>query len=215
MSRSASTAGTRMRTTGRAASASLQRNGHAATRRRTEQATAVPAGAGWRIDAPGLETRDLRADPWRQVSSVTQREPAELNNSSIVYIAGRPAARTGRWRGLSVPVPLYQAKAEFFRMLGHPLRIRVLELLADGPRPVRDLLAAIEVEPSNLSQQLAVLRRSGIVTATRDGNTVVYALAGGDVAELMRAARRILTELLAGQSELLAELRETDVEQTR
>ena len=113
-----------------------------------------------------------------------------------------------------MPVPLYQAKAEFFRMLGHPLRIRVLELLADGPRPVRDLLAAIEVEPSNLSQQLAVLRRSGIVTATREGNTVVYALAGGDVAELMRAARRILTELLAGQSELLAELRETEVEQS-
>src|SRR6266508_1084450 len=95
-------------------------------------------------------------------------------------------------------------------MLGHPVRIRILELLADGPRPVRDLLAAIEIEPSNLSQQLGVLRRSGIVTATRDGNTVVYAMAGGDVAELMRAARRILTELLAGQNELLAELREAE-----
>ena len=62
-------------------------------------------------------------------------------------------------------VPLYQAKAEFFRMLGHPVRIRVLELLQDGPMPVRDLLAAIEVEPSSLSQQLAVLRRSGIVAS--------------------------------------------------
>ncbi|CAO0825058.1 hypothetical protein SMICM17S_03418 [Streptomyces microflavus] len=59
-------------------------------------------------------------------------------------------------------VPLYQAKAEFFRMLGHPVRIRVLELLQDGPLPVRELLAAIEVEPSSLSQQLAVLRRSGV-----------------------------------------------------
>ncbi|MFP8885060.1 ArsR/SmtB family transcription factor [Streptomyces mangrovi] len=108
-----------------------------------------------------------------------------------------------------MPVPLYQAKAEFFRMLGHPVRIRVLELLQDGPKPVRDLLAAIEVEPPNLSQQLAVLRRSGIVTATREGSTVVYELAGGDVAELMRAARRILTEMLAGQNELLAELRDT------
>ncbi|MCC0093387.1 ArsR family transcriptional regulator [Streptomyces flavotricini] len=60
-----------------------------------------------------------------------------------------------------MPVPLYQAKAEFFRMLGHPVRIRVLELLQDEPMPVRELLAAIEVEPSALSQQLAVLRRSG------------------------------------------------------
>ncbi|MCZ0999384.1 ArsR/SmtB family transcription factor [Streptomyces mirabilis] len=108
-------------------------------------------------------------------------------------------------------VPLYQAKAEFFRMLGHPVRIRVLELLQDGPMPVRALLAEIEVEPASLSQQLAVLRRSGIVTSRREGSTVVYELAGGDVADLMGAARRILTELLAGKNELLAELRETQV----
>ncbi|QOV34032.1 winged helix-turn-helix transcriptional regulator [Streptomyces ferrugineus] len=108
-----------------------------------------------------------------------------------------------------MPVPLYEAKAEFFRMLGHPVRIRVLELLQDGPKPVRDLLAAIEVEPSNLSQQLAVLRRSGIVTATRTGSTVVYELAGGDVAELLAAARRILSVLLAGRQDLLDELRRT------
>ncbi|MDI2124629.1 ArsR/SmtB family transcription factor [Yinghuangia seranimata] len=107
-----------------------------------------------------------------------------------------------------MPVPLYQAKAEFFRMLGHPVRIRVLELLQDGPMPVRDLLAQIEVEPSNLSQQLAVLRRSGIVLSVRDGSTVVYQLAGPDVADLLRAARRILTEMLVGQNELLDELRE-------
>ena len=111
---------------------------------------------------------------------------------------------------MGMPVPLYEAKAEFFRMLGHPVRIRVLELLQDGPTPVRDLLAAIEIEPSNLSQQLAVLRRSGIVTATRTGSTVVYELAGGDVAELLAAARRILSVLLAGRQELLEELRATE-----
>ncbi|AZM92835.1 MULTISPECIES: ArsR/SmtB family transcription factor [Streptomyces] len=107
-------------------------------------------------------------------------------------------------------VPLYQAKAEFFRMLGHPVRIRVLELLQDGPMPVRDLLAEIDVEASNLSQQLAVLRRSGIVVSTREGSTVTYALAGGDVAELLRAARRILTEMLAGRNALIAELNDSD-----
>lgn len=106
-----------------------------------------------------------------------------------------------------MPVPLHQAKAEFFKTLGHPVRIRVLELLCEGPMPVRDLLAAIEVEASNLSQQLAVLRRAGIVRARRERSTVVYELASGDVSELMRAARRILTDLLAGQGELLAELK--------
>ncbi len=103
-------------------------------------------------------------------------------------------------------VPLYQAKAEFFRTLGHPVRIRVLELLQDGPLPVRELLAAIEIEPSGLSQQLAILRRAGVVTATREGPTVVYALAASDIAELMGAARRFLTEMLARQGVLLAEL---------
>lgn len=106
-----------------------------------------------------------------------------------------------------MPVPLYQAKAEFFRTLGHPVRIRVLELLQGGPLPVRDLLAEIEIEASNLSQQLAVLRRAGIVTATREGSTVVYALSSGDVAELLRTARRILSDMIVGQEELLAELR--------
>lgn len=108
-----------------------------------------------------------------------------------------------------MPVPLYEAKAEFFRILGHPVRIRVLELLCEGPKQVRELLAAIEIEASNLSQQLAVLRRYGIVTATRDGSTVVYALAGADVSELMLAARRILTELLVDKRELLDVLQET------
>ena len=106
-------------------------------------------------------------------------------------------------------VPLYQAKAEFFRTLGHPVRIRVLELLCEGPKPVRDLLAEIDIEASSLSQQLAVLRRYGIVTATREGSTVVYALAGADVSELMLAARRILTDLLTDRRELLAELQES------
>lgn len=108
-----------------------------------------------------------------------------------------------------MPVPLYQAKAEFFRVLGHPVRIRVLELLCEGPKPVRDLLTEIDIEASSLSQQLSVLRRYGIVTATRDGSTVIYALAGADVSALMQAARRILTELLVDKRELLAALQET------
>ena len=68
-----------------------------------------------------------------------------------------------------MPVPLYQAKAEFFRTLGHPARIRVLELLSERDHAVHELLAAIEIEPSNLSQQLAVLRRAGLVAQRREG----------------------------------------------
>ena len=114
-----------------------------------------------------------------------------------------------------MPVPLYQAKAEFFRMLGHPVRIRVLEILGLGPCPVRDLLAEIDIEPSSLSQQLAVLRRAGIVTSAREGSTVTYALAGPDVADLMLAARRILTEMITDRAELLEALRSSEVEAPR
>jgi len=106
-----------------------------------------------------------------------------------------------------VPVPLHQAKAELFRTLGHPVRIRVLELLQAGPKAVHELLAEIDVEPSNLSQQLAVLRRSGIVVSSREGATVRYSLGTSDVDDLMTAARRFLTDLLADQEGLLAELR--------
>lgn len=106
-------------------------------------------------------------------------------------------------------VPLYQAKAELFRTLGHPVRIRVLELLQDGPRPVRELLAEIEVESSNLSQQLAVLRRAGLVTSSRDGGAVLYTLATPDVAQLLLYGRRILASMWTGQEGLLAELRDS------
>jgi ArsR family transcriptional regulator, arsenate/arsenite/antimonite-responsive transcriptional repressor len=93
------------------------------------------------------------------------------------------------------------------------VRIRVLELLCEGPKPVRDLLAdseiqSVAVSASNLSQQLAVLRRYGIVTTAREGASVLYALAGSDVSDLMMAAHRILTEMLADRHDLLIQLRE-------
>ncbi len=109
-----------------------------------------------------------------------------------------------------VEVPLYQHKAEFFRTLGHPVRIRVLELLGDGPLPVRDLLADVAIEASSLSHQLAVLRRAGIVTSYREGAVVMYALSGPDVADLMTAARRFLTGVLTSQARLLRALRDAD-----
>ncbi|MDQ3156491.1 MAG: metalloregulator ArsR/SmtB family transcription factor [Actinomycetota bacterium] len=106
-------------------------------------------------------------------------------------------------------VPLHQVKAELFRTLGHPTRIRVLELLQDGPRPVHELLTELSIEASNLSQQLALLRRAGIVSSERVGSAVVYTLSTPDVADLMVVARRILTSLLTDQEGILAELRNT------
>jgi DNA-binding transcriptional ArsR family regulator len=101
---------------------------------------------------------------------------------------------------------LYKTKAELFRTLGHPARIRVLELLSERDRPVHELLDAIDIEQSNLSQQLAVLRRAGLVDQRRHGSQVVYAASAPAVAELLRVARRLLADLLADQVSLRAEL---------
>lgn len=110
-------------------------------------------------------------------------------------------------------VPLHQAKAELFRTLGHPVRVRVLELLQDGPRPVRDLLGEIDVEPSNLSQQLAVLRRAGLVRSSREGALVVYALSTPDVADLLAAGRRILSSVLTDRNALRDQIRAEEAAQ--
>ena len=103
--------------------------------------------------------------------------------------------------------PLYQAKAELFRTLGHPARIRILELLAERDHAVHELLDAIEIEPSNLSQQLAVLRRAGLVAQHRDGAAVVYSLSVPEVRDLLVAGRGILLAILSDQDTLRAELR--------
>lgn len=85
-------------------------------------------------------------------------------------------------------------KAEFFKALGHPLRIRVLELLVDGDHSVGELQELLEVEQSALSQQLGVLRRAGFVTSRRDGSRVEYALADERVGELLAVARQMLLD---------------------
>ena len=108
--------------------------------------------------------------------------------------------------GEVMSVPLYQAKAEFFKTLGHPARIRILELLSERDHAVHELLEQIAIEPSNLSQQLAVLRRTSLVVSHRGGGEVVYSIAVPEVRDLLLAARSILSGIIASQGELEAEL---------
>ncbi|MBZ4512214.1 MULTISPECIES: ArsR/SmtB family transcription factor [Mycobacterium] len=105
--------------------------------------------------------------------------------------------------------PLYRMKAEFFKTLGHPARIRVLELLSSREYAVSEMLPEVGVEPANLSQQLSILRRAGLVTARREGLSVRYALTSPQVAELLVVARTILTGVVAGQAETLEEIPES------
>ena len=130
----------------------------------------------------------------------------------------QPRRRSGRREGgcvrgccepgaAAVSRPLYQLKAEFFKTLGHPVRIRVLELLSVREHAVSELLSEIEIEPANLSQQLAVLRRAGLVATRKEGSAVHYSVTSPQVAELLAVARAILTGVLSEQIELFEDLR--------
>jgi ArsR family transcriptional regulator len=102
--------------------------------------------------------------------------------------------------------PIYQVKADFFKTLGHPARIRILELLRDGECSVGELIPGVGIEPSHLSQQLGILRRANILQVRKEGAAVRYSVTDPRIFELLEVARAILTSSLAGSSELLAEL---------
>ena len=89
--------------------------------------------------------------------------------------------------------PIYQVKADFFKTLAHPGRIRVLELLRDGERSVGELIPEVGLEASHLSQQLGIMRRSNLVQTRKQGTSVVYSVGNTLLFELLDLARMILT----------------------
>ena len=105
--------------------------------------------------------------------------------------------------------PLHRFKAELFKTLGHPLRIRILELLRGGELSVRDLLRQLAVEPPAVSQQLGVLRTRGIVESRRADGTVYYRIRDPLIAQLLDVGREVFgKQLLDLQSMLKAQERE-------
>ncbi len=101
-------------------------------------------------------------------------------------------------------------KANFFRALAHPVRIRILEILTRGGRTVQELQEALALEQPIVSQQLAVLRNQGIVTTQKEGSSVRYTLRDLLVGELLDVARRIFSNHLVSTRGLLRELQRED-----
>src|SRR5262245_36135580 len=102
---------------------------------------------------------------------------------------------------------LQRLKAEFFRALAHPIRIRLLEVLVDRPHcSVQELQRLLGIDQPIVSQQLARLRASGIVIARKQGASTLYATADPRLKDLLRVAKQILNRRLAGVHSLLREL---------
>lgn len=102
--------------------------------------------------------------------------------------------------------PIAEAKAELFKALAHPARVRVLELLSDGDHTMGELAELSGLELSHLSQHVTVLRRAGIVDSRRVRTSVICSLRDPQTAELLAVARRLLSRNLRQGQELLAAL---------
>ncbi len=103
---------------------------------------------------------------------------------------------------------LQSFKAEFFKALAHPLRIRILEMLRGRERSVQELQVALGLDQPTVSSQLAVLRRTNVVGARKEGTTVRYALRDPLVGDLLDVARRVFDNHLVGTQGMLRALRE-------
>jgi ArsR family transcriptional regulator len=102
--------------------------------------------------------------------------------------------------------PVYALKAEFFRTLGHPARVRLLQTLREGEQSVGALQAALDLDSGGTSQHLAALRKQGLVTSRREGTSVYYRIKDPRVLELLELAKAILTAGLEDNRALLDEL---------
>jgi DNA-binding transcriptional ArsR family regulator len=104
----------------------------------------------------------------------------------------------------NMSTPIQQLKSEFFKTMGHPARIRILEILSHGEHCVADLIPEVGLEPSHLSQQLGILRRGGLVSSKRDGSSVIYSLADERIADLLSLAHDVLLHQVTTTREQLA-----------
>jgi ArsR family transcriptional regulator len=97
--------------------------------------------------------------------------------------------------------PLYIAKADLFRTLGHPARVRILELLRGGERSVGALQAELDLDSGGTSQHLAALRRIGLVEGRREGTSVYYSVTDDAAFELLDVARAIVDRVVRARLE--------------
>lgn len=102
--------------------------------------------------------------------------------------------------------PIHEVKANLFRVLGHPARVRILELLRDGERSVGALQTELGIDSGGTSQHLAALRRIGLVVSRKEGTSVYYRAADRRVFNLLSAARSLIVKRLSEEQSLLREL---------
>lgn len=107
---------------------------------------------------------------------------------------------------------IQQFKAEFFKALAHPLRIRILEVLSEGDKTVNEIQTMLGSEGSAVSQQLAVLRGKNVVVGRKDGTSVIYSLTDPLIKELLAVAKQIFDNHLVNAISMLESIKKSSAE---
>jgi len=106
--------------------------------------------------------------------------------------------------------PLRRFKAELFKALSHPGRIKMLEALRAGEKTVGELQALLDDEPGSASQHLALLRARDIVVGRKEGNNIFYSVRDPSLFRILDAAREIFSNQLVDSQEMLSYVREEE-----
>jgi DNA-binding transcriptional ArsR family regulator len=105
-----------------------------------------------------------------------------------------------------MPQQVANFKSEFFKALAHPIRIRILDSLRSGEKGVNELSEALQIEPANVSQQLAILRVRNIVIGRKSGSNVYYSVSDRTLFKLLDVAKNIFNNHLVGVRDMLEEM---------
>ncbi len=97
----------------------------------------------------------------------------------------------------------YEREAEFFRALAHPIRLRLLDLLADGGRCACELQPKLDLDQSTIARHLATLRRAGVLRTWKDGVRVVYELADERLLQIRETVSKLIIESAKERLEML------------
>ena len=107
-----------------------------------------------------------------------------------------------------MPQQIANFKAEFFKALAHPIRVRIVDCLRAGEKGVNELSEMLRLEPANVSQQLTVLRLRNIVMGRKSGSSVYYSVSDQALFRLLDVAKEIFNNQLLGVREMLTEIRD-------
>ncbi|HEY7890994.1 MAG TPA: metalloregulator ArsR/SmtB family transcription factor [Solirubrobacteraceae bacterium] len=110
------------------------------------------------------------------------------------------------WSSRTGQPPIYALKADFFRVLGHPVRVRLLQILREGEQSVGPLRDELELDSSSASQHLAALRAQRLVVARKDGTSVYYRIKDARILDLLELAKEIISGALEDNRALLHDL---------